>query len=217
MGRKMMRVPLDFAWPLNKTWEGYLNPHYRKCPDCENGSTADAEWLGALVHLILIAGENGARGRLHPWLGEIALRPRALPTPEMAKLTAGLAGREMSPFGHDGCDRWKATAAIVKAAGLPDDWGTCKTCGGDAIDPAVKAAHEAWRDYEPPAGPGFQLWETTSEGSPVSPVFASLDALCAWCEGNATTFGSARASAEEWRRMLDADFVVHREGNRIFL
>ena len=30
---------------------------------------------------------------------------------------------------------------------------------------------------DPPNGDGYQLWETTSEGSPVSPVFESIDAL----------------------------------------
>ena len=39
-------------------------------------------------------------------------------------------------------------------------------------------------DFEPflgpPKGEGFQLWETTTEGSPVSPVFETLDELCEW-------------------------------------
>ena len=68
---------------------------------------------------------------------------------------------------------------------------------------------------EPPKGEGFQLWETTSEGSPVSPVFETLEELCAWCETNATTFGSFKATKEEWMQMLSNDFVHHREGNII--
>ena len=28
MGRELKRVPLDFDWPLNKPWEGFVNPHY---------------------------------------------------------------------------------------------------------------------------------------------------------------------------------------------
>ena len=70
---------------------------------------------------------------------------------------------------------------------------------------------------EVPEGEGYQLWETTSEGSPVSPVFKTLDELCAWCEDNATTFGSYKASKEEWKQMLSDDFVHHKEGNMIFL
>lgn len=70
---------------------------------------------------------------------------------------------------------------------------------------------------EPPKGDGYQLWETTSEGSPVSPVFETLDALCEWCENNATTFGSFRATKEEWKQMLDCDFVHARQGNMVFI
>lgn len=69
---------------------------------------------------------------------------------------------------------------------------------------------------EVPKGEGYQLWETTSEGSPVSPVFKTLDALCEWCEDNATTFGSARATKEQWKWMLSDGFVCHKEGNAIF-
>lgn len=69
----------------------------------------------------------------------------------------------------------------------------------------------------PPAGDGYQLWETTSEGSPVSPVFATLDELCEWCEKNATTFGSWKASKSEWKEMLSNDMVHHKEGNAIFI
>lgn len=69
----------------------------------------------------------------------------------------------------------------------------------------------------PPVGEGYQLWETTSEGSPVSPVFATLDELCEWCEKYATTFGSFKASEAEWKQMLDRDFVCHQEGNIIFI
>lgn len=69
----------------------------------------------------------------------------------------------------------------------------------------------------PPVGEGYQLWETTSEGSPVSPVFQTMDELCEWCEKYATVFGSYKASKEEWKEMLEKDFVHHREGSVIFI
>jgi len=37
MGREIKRVPFDFNWPLNKVWDGYLNPYYshsKPCPFC---------------------------------------------------------------------------------------------------------------------------------------------------------------------------------------
>ena len=69
---------------------------------------------------------------------------------------------------------------------------------------------------EVPKGEGFQLWETTSEGSPISPVFETLDELCEWCEDNATTVGSLKASKKEWKEMLSENFVYHKEKNLVF-
>jgi len=55
---------------------------------------------------------------------------------------------------------------------------------------------------EVPVGEGYQLWETTSEGSPQSPVFATIDELCEWCAKNATTFADCKTTKNEWKRML---------------
>lgn len=215
MGRLLKRVPLDFKYPLNKTWEGYINPHYKKCPDCDSGQSASLSALEHLVHLILVAGQDSMGGRVHPWIQKAGIDDVGC---ILHELSSGLAGRKCEGlFGHDACDRWSATAKVVEAAGLPKDWGVCKTCGGDALDPTIAEAYNAWEDFDPPAGEGFQLWENTSEGSPVSPVFETLDQLCAWCTNNATTFGSSRATADQWRKMLDEGFVCHKEGNMIFI
>lgn len=34
MGREVKRVPLDFDWPMEKIWEGYLRDNVQ-CPDCK--------------------------------------------------------------------------------------------------------------------------------------------------------------------------------------
>lgn len=70
---------------------------------------------------------------------------------------------------------------------------------------------------EVPKGEGYQLWETTSEGSPKSPVFKTLEELCEWCEDNATTFADFKATKEEWLRMLSSNKVCHKEGNVLFI
>ena len=54
------------------------------------------------------------------------------------------------------------------------------------------------KKLEVPTGVGYQLWETTSEGSPISPPFAFLEDLAEWCETNATMFGSSMLSKEQW-------------------
>ncbi len=69
---------------------------------------------------------------------------------------------------------------------------------------------------EVPSGEGYQLWETTSEGSPQSPVFKTLEELCEWCEGNATTFAHFKTTKEEWFKMLNEDNVCYKEGNVVF-
>lgn len=72
MGYKLRRVALDFQWPLNKPWQGFLNPFDKK---------------------------------------------------EMEKMS------------------------------------------------------EDWEPEPPPSGEGYQVWETVSEGSPISPVFAAPEEL----------------------------------------
>ena len=98
------------------------------------------------------------------------------------------------------------------AGGAKSEFGYCPICGELETEGAEVAV-----PLDPPDGDGYQLWETTSEGSPDSPVFTTLEELCAWCEGNATTFGSGRASAEEWREMLENDSVHHTEGCITFI
>ncbi|MER6605999.1 hypothetical protein ABT282_08785 [Streptomyces sp. NPDC000927] len=56
MGREVRRVPIDFNWPLNQIWEGFLAPEKFKedpCPDCKNGYSPQAQnlfdlWYGEI-------------------------------------------------------------------------------------------------------------------------------------------------------------------------
>jgi hypothetical protein len=83
--------------------------------------------------------------------------------------------------------------------------------------PKFKDYYHFKNNFELPVGEGYQLWEDTTEGSPQSPVFATLDELCEWCEKNATTFADCKAEAAEWKEMLKDDFVHHRSGNMVFI
>lgn len=194
MSRQLKRVPLDFAWPLEKVWEGYLNPHYRECGACDGrGATAASKRLREIVSLLMISGEDSLRGRNHPYFTGANFDGRVVPSPDMAELSGGLAGRPpRDPFGHDSIDAWEAQKKIVAAAGLPETWGTCPVCGGDGIDPAARDAYEAWQKTEPPTGEGYQLWETVSEGSPVSPVFADVEAFVRYLRSEGHSEASAR-------------------------
>jgi hypothetical protein len=65
----------------------------------------------------------------------------------------------------------------------------------------------------------IQLYESTSEGTPLSPVFRSdqLEELCEWASVNVSTFADFKASKEEWLKMLTDGFVFHKQGNAIFI
>jgi len=221
MGRELKRVPLDFNWPINKVWEGYINPHYEQCPVCKgSGSTMAMQRLEDLVSLLMLSGSDAMENKCHPYFYDAPLHNTAGKTcgKDMTELTTGLAGREPSMIGYDGCDKWSATKKIIKVAGLPKTWGICPECKGNGIPKDKFKKYDTWKETEPPKGKGFQLWETTSEGSPQSPVFATLDELCVWASINASTFADCKATAKEWKKMLGKDDIVcHKEGNMVFM
>jgi len=215
MGRELRRVPLDFDWPLGKVWGGYINPYYQKCPDCENGYSPAGEWLNAIMRLFMLAGNER---EIHPWLKQIPFAPSKSPGEEFTQLTSALSGRAPSVFGHDSSDQWLAAKKIIETAGLdPNEWGVCPTCKGDAMNPAVKDLYEAWEESEPPEGEGYQLWETTSEGSPITPVFETLREVAEYAAEHCTVFAGAKTSADEWEAMLAKDDVELKVGNFVFL
>lgn len=217
MGREVKRVPLDFQHPLNEVWPGFLMPDeldLPTCPDCGGrGATAAHEWVSAVVRVLLLLDVDliaQAQGRpMHPYLESLATRPGGLrPSADIAEFGRGLAGRE--PFIiHDAIDQWTATDALIKAAGLPDTWGRCSTCSGNGEvgTDEQRAAQEAWVSTGPPEGEGWQLWETVSEGSPISPVFGSAEDLARWMTQNRCTVSGPMSSYEAALRFVRAGWA----------
>jgi len=199
MGRKVRRVPMDFDWPLHKPWRGFINPHWKECPVCKgSGSTVAATRLSDLVRLLLLSGSDAARKRCHPYFNDMPLHESVgkVCGREMLELTTGLAGRAPSPcLGHDAIDSWSAEKKIIQAAGLPEDWGTCPACRGAGIPAENKPAYDAWQQEDPPSGEGWQIWETVSEGSPISPVFATPEELARYSVG--TRWGADNGTSYE--------------------
>jgi len=112
MGREIKRVPLDFDWPMNERWPGYL-----------------VSFCAAL---------------------------------------------------DSDCDKCHKFAKIQGVG--KRDYGC-----------------PAFVYLDPPTGKGYQLWETTSEGSPMSPVFAKPESLALWLvKNNASAFGSMTLPYEKW-------------------
>ena len=120
-------------------------------------------------------------------------------------------------MGHDSGNQWICVEARAKRLGV---YGECSLCKGHGEYFCDNKYRKLWEDFswiEPPTGRGYQLWENTSEGSPITPVFKTLDELCAWAEDNATIFGREKTSKEEWKKMLDEDHVYHKKGNVVFI
>jgi hypothetical protein len=86
----------------------------------------------------------------------------------------------LSGFGHDSINAMIAVRARCEREGFAVE---CPACGGHgSVEkyPGQRAEAEAWEATEPPAGEGWQLWETVTEGSPISPVFATAQELATW-------------------------------------
>lgn len=251
MGRELKRVALDFEWPMNKVWEGFLNPYYKEsynCPHCDGtGSSPEARrlkdlWYGyipfkpedrwsrpfvpsdevikalALRNVSdapeyygtgLISERSEAQrlcdlfnsswsyhvnsddvaalvegGRLvdftHTWTREEGWKPKEppyIPTPQEVNEWS------VSTMGHDSVNQWIVTGAECKRLGVPE---LCTHCEGEGtvwLSPEAEQAADEWKPTEPPAGEGYQIWETVSEGSPISPVFATPEALAEYMAG----------------------------------
>ncbi len=62
--------------------------------------------------------------------------------------------------------------------------------------------------YDPPKGDGYQCWETTSEGSPISPVFKTLDDLCDWLANNSGDTILRNYTKEDWMDILQEKSIT---------
>jgi hypothetical protein len=225
MGREVKRVALDFNWPVGKTWGGYLNPFYSHCAQCSacNGSGLNPatkqldddwydfsetgrRWCDALTQdeVDALVAEN----RLRRWNGETREWESV---PRTAAEVNGANGRGASMLGdmhHDAINRWICVETRAKRLGV---YGKCAVCGGEGdiwSSPEKKKQAEDWKQEEPPSGEGWQMWETTSEGSPISPVFDSPEKLARWlAETGASSFGSMTATYDQWLDMCRAGWA----------
>ena len=75
----------------------------------------------------------------------------------------------------------------------------CKMFAEQARIPLTGYGCPVLSQLEPPQGEGYQLWETISEGSPMSPVFDTPEKLARWLvDNNASTFGYQTTTYENW-------------------
>ncbi len=191
---------------------------YRPGPGGERtsgcGSTAAAEWVHGALYLIGMMAEDvrsqsfagtadqftrfgDDRSKLHPYLADlqrINVYEHRRPSADIIDLVTGITGRDNLSMGTGSDFAYGARKALLVAAGLPEDWGTCPTCQGHGSVEAFegqRAAAEAYHEenHDPPTGEGWQVWETTSDGSPISPVFAEKEHLVIWLTTKYTGIG----------------------------
>jgi hypothetical protein len=63
----------------------------------------------------------------------------------------------------------------------------------------------------------WALYESTTEGTQLSPAFESIEEVALWAADNTTTFADFKTTAADWLRMLTGGQVKHREGNMVFI
>jgi hypothetical protein len=83
----------------------------------------------------------------------------------------------LSGMSHDSINCWVVVRAECARLGVAHD---CHECNGDGAHWPSPEAHqlfEDWKQIEPPEGDGYQIWQTVSEGGPISPVFSTPEDL----------------------------------------
>jgi hypothetical protein len=273
MGREVKRVALDFRWPREKTWHGYLNPHYKHSVQCfckgsglapdakalhdqwYGNAPFDAEAYGSKLFLVTDPRLLDINRRKMEWSNELSRRqghreyyelsdeaviaetermlefwngswshhliqadvdalvkedrlcdftstftrgegwkkkePAVIPTAEEVNFW-GLSG-----MGHGGVNSFICIRHRAEREGLEYKCNVCKGKGSVWLSKKAQKDAKAWRKTEPPKGEGYQIWETVSEGSPVSPVFADPEELARWmvCNDNSVT---SNTTVEQW-------------------
>lgn len=268
MGREVKRVALNFEWPLETVWEGFLNPYYkysRKCSCCNGtGESPEAKrlsdrWYGYTTfrpenrgsvpftpehpavwayaerqvnqnpeyygkgedavqrNAERLCGHYNARwmhhlndddvkalvdaGRLmgftHTFVkGEGWKKKEDFVMPSASDVNAW----SLQGFGHDSINQWVVVKAECERLGVS---AYCKHCDGGTIweEPHYEKLAEDWEPQEPPSGEGYQIWETVTEGSPISPVFSTPEALADWMTGR--NYGADKGSSyESWLQFI---------------
>ena len=101
-------------------------------------------------------------------------------------------------FGHDSSNCHYCVEARCIREGYEVLCEECKGDGGIWTPPDAEQKAEEWEPTEPPAGEAYQIWETVSEGSPISPAFKDPQILAEWMS-NAKPWGaSKKMTTEQW-------------------
>ena len=120
-----------------------------------------------------------------------------------------------SAFGTSG-GAYVCVKAKCERLGVPH---LCAECNGSGekwkCGSSKWLAEEAWQKIEPPAGEAYQIWQTVSEGGPVSPPFETPEELARWMVTNDTSI-TQDTGYEGWMRFINgpgwAPSAIGRDG-----
>lgn len=116
----------------------------------------------------------------------------------------------LTGLGHDSLNAGIVIRARCRRDGQPEICGTCNGYGSLEKWRCQRSRGERWEPTDPPTGDGWQLWETVSEGSPVTPVFATrkglVDHLC-------SAAYKRRLTRDEAEGLVEAGWVPSMIGN----
>lgn len=145
-----------------------------------------------------------------PGTGWKPKNPRPTPTAREVNIWS------CSGFGHDCINQWIVIKAECKRLRIRSECGRCHGRGLIWSSRGAQKRYEGWEPIAPPAGDWWQIWETVTEGSPVTPAFATREELIdhlvqhgdAWDQGRGDG-GWSRKNAEsfveaEWSPSLIA-------------
>jgi hypothetical protein len=240
MGREIKRVALDFNWPLHRVWPGFINPiNPPRCTACnESGYSTEAQpivdawysfedrskqWCHNITQDEVQALIDASRliDLTHTWTREDGWKmmsdeqlekrygPMKVPSAEFVNRWS------KKGMGHDAINHHVCVKQRCKRLGIEMKCAYCKGKGYIFFDDDIAKRYDEWKQHEPPSGKGYQLWETVSEGSPISPVFPTVEAFEAYLIGEGySTAAAKKFIAAEWApSMLISDGTIYQDIN----
>ena len=105
-------------------------------------------------------------------------------------------------FGHDSSNSYTCIKARCQRNGHDSECNVCNGEGTIWYPLESKELAENWERTHPPSGDAYQVWETVSEGSPISPVFSDPLILAEWM-ANSKPWGAAQEmSVSQWLEFI---------------